>query len=114
MTDIIRIRKAEGTWVVRSGGAILGETRNALELREQGHDPVIYFPRVDIAMAFLDQSDKNTHCPHKGDARYFNIVNKSSTAKDAAWSYEDPIDAAAQIKGYLAFAPRDDVKVEQL
>ena len=33
MTDIT-IRKAEGTWTVRSGGAVLGESRNALELTE--------------------------------------------------------------------------------
>ena len=64
----IRIRKAAGTWVVRSGGAVLGETTRALELDEDGHNPVIYFPREDIAVAFLDPSDKTTHCPYKGDA----------------------------------------------
>lgn len=29
----IQIRKAAGTWVVRSGGAVLGESSNALELK---------------------------------------------------------------------------------
>ncbi len=110
----IQIRKAEGTWVVRSGGAVLGETNRALELSEDGHAPVIYFPREDIAMAFLDPSSKTSHCPHKGDASYFSIVNKSSVTEDAAWSYEDPIEAVAEIKGYLAFYATDTVKVEQL
>ena len=71
MTGKIRVRKAEGTWVVRAGGAVLGESRNALELDEEGLRPVIYFPRDDIAMAFLDDSDHRTHCPWKGDASYF-------------------------------------------
>ena len=31
----IRIRKAPGTWTVRSGGAVLGESSNALELDEE-------------------------------------------------------------------------------
>ena len=30
----ITIRKADGTWTVRAGGAILAESRNALELTE--------------------------------------------------------------------------------
>jgi uncharacterized protein (DUF427 family) len=110
----IRIRKAEGTWVVRSGGAVLGETSRALELREDGYEPVIYFPREDIAMAFLDPSSKTSHCPHKGDASYFSIVNKSSVTENAAWSYENPIEAVSEIKGYLAFYTSDSVKVEQL
>ncbi len=114
MTELITIRKASGKWSVRSGGAILGETTNALELVEGDLASVIYFPRSDIAMAFLDQTDKVTHCPHKGDAVHFSIVNKSSTTENAAWSYEDPIAGVAEIKGYLAFYPSDSVKVEQI
>ncbi|UWQ80453.1 DUF427 domain-containing protein [Leisingera sp. S132] len=110
----IRIRKAEGTWTVRSGGAVLGETSNALELSEGDLDPVIYFPREDIAMAFLDRTSKTTHCPHKGDASYFSIANKSSVTENAAWSYEDPKEDVAQIKGHLAFVLSASVKVEQV
>lgn len=114
MTDHITIRKAPGKWSVRSGGAILGETTGALELMEGDKDPVIYFPRGDIAMAFLDQSEKVTHCPGKGDAIHFSIVNKSSVTENAAWSYEDPIPDVSEIKDYLAFYATDSVKVEQL
>lgn len=110
----IDIRKAAGTWVVRSGGAVLGETTRALELHEEGHDPVIYFPREDIAIAFLDPSDKVTTCPHKGAATYYSIVNKSSVTENVVWSYEAPVDSLSQIKGYLAFQLSDSVKVEQI
>jgi len=113
MTDIY-IRKASGTWVIRSGGAILGESTNVLELSEGDLAPVIYFPRGDIAMALLDRSGKVTHCPYKGDASYFSIVNLSTITENAVWSYENPIDAAAKIKDYLAFVLSDTVKVEQL
>ncbi|MGV6803305.1 MAG: DUF427 domain-containing protein [Ruegeria sp.] len=114
MTDYITIRKAPGKWSVRSGGAILGETTGALELLEGDLDPVIYFPRGDIAMAFLDRTDKVTHCPHKGDAAHFSIVNKSSVTENAVWSYETPIPAVAEIKEYLAFYPLESIKVEQI
>ncbi len=110
----ITIRKAEGNWVVRAGGAILGESSNALELSEGSYAPVIYFPRGDIATAFLDSSDKTTHCPHKGDASYFSIVTKSQTIADAVWSYEDPLEDVARIKDHLAFHTSDLVAVERV
>lgn len=114
MAEHIRIRKAPGLWSVRSGGAVLGESSNALELSEGDLEPVIYFPRSDIAMAFLDRTDKVTHCPHKGDAVHFSIITKSQVIEDAVWSYEAPLDAVAEIKDYLAFYPSDRVTVEQI
>lgn len=114
MADHITIEKAEGTWSVRAGGAVLGESDNALVLMEGDRAPVIYFPREDIAMAFLDSADKVTHCPHKGDARHFSVVTKSRTLNDAVWSYETPIDGVAQIKGHLAFYPIEEITVEQI
>ena len=113
MTKHIEITPATGTWVVRAAGAVLGESTSALELREGGHDPVIYFPRADISMAFFDKSTITTHCPHKGDATYYDLVAKSGTFADAAWSYEAPLDGVRQIAGYLAFYG-DKVAVEQL
>jgi uncharacterized protein (DUF427 family) len=114
MAQHITVRKAEGTWSVRAGGAVLGETTEALEVVEGDNPPVIYFPREDIAMAFLDASDKTTQCRHKGDATYFSVVTKSTTLKDVAWSYENPKEAVARIKGYLAFYTGGDVTVEEL
>ncbi|MGK7652360.1 MULTISPECIES: DUF427 domain-containing protein [unclassified Roseovarius] len=110
----ITIHKAEGTWTVRAGGAVLVESRNALVLAEDGLNDVIYFPREDIAMAFLDESDHRTTCPHKGEARYFSIVTKSKTLENAAWSYEDPKSDVARIKDHLAFYSSDDVTVEKV
>lgn len=114
MASDITITRAEGTWVVRAGGAVLGESADALELTEGDMPPVIYFPRDDIAMAFLDATDHSTHCPHKGDASYFSIVTKSRTLENAAWSYENPKDDVARIKDHLAFYTSDAVAVEQL
>ncbi|MEZ5715086.1 MAG: DUF427 domain-containing protein [Paracoccaceae bacterium] len=114
MAPKITVTAAPGTWVVRAGGAVLGETRAALELVEGDYPAVIYFPRGDIAMAFLDASDHRTTCPWKGEASYFSIVTKSKTIENAAWSYEDPLDAVSRIKDHLAFYATDEVTVEQV
>jgi len=113
MAEHIKINKARGTWVVRAGGAVLGETREALELVEGEMTPVIYFPRADLGMAFLERSETTSHCPHKGDATYYTIHTKSGEIKDAGWSYESPKDDAARIRDHIAFYGYK-VTVEQL
>ncbi|MEO0938440.1 MAG: DUF427 domain-containing protein [Pseudomonadota bacterium] len=114
MTNHITIRTAPGTWTVRAGGAVIAESAAALELSEGDYPSVIYFPRADIAMAFLDATDHSTHCPHKGDASYFSVVTKSTTLENAAWSYENPKEDVARIKDHVAFYPSDTVTVEAI
>lgn len=113
MADHITIRKAPGKWVVRAGGAVLGESRDALELTEGDYPAVVYFPREDLAMALLEKTDTVTTCPHKGTATYFAIHTKSTVIDDAAWSYEAPKDGVREIAGYVAFYP-DKATVEEL
>ena len=113
MGNRITITQAGGKWVVRGGGAILGETERALRLEEDGHDPVIYFPREDVGMALLEPSQTRTHCPWKGDATHFSLQTKSTLVPDVAWSYESPLDGAEAIAGHLAFY-RDKVTVEEI
>jgi uncharacterized protein (DUF427 family) len=114
MADHIRIRRADGTWTIRAGGAVLGESTNALELTEGSYPFVIYFPRGDIAMAFLDRSDRTSTCPWKGQANYFSIVTKSTTLRDAAWSYENPKPGMEAIKDHIAFYATDQVVIERI
>ncbi len=114
MADHITIRKAPGTWSVRAGGAVLGESQNALELSEGDYPFVIYFPRDDIAMAFLDRTDKTTHCPHKGDANYYSVVTKSQTLENAVWTYETPFEGVERIKDHLAFYTSENITVEKI
>lgn len=113
MADHIKIREATGTWVVRASGAVLGESERALELTEGAMPPVIYFPREDIAMSFLERTDSATRCPHKGTASYFTVSGPDGEMVDAAWSYEAPLDPVARIAGHIAFYA-DRVAVEKL
>lgn len=114
MAEHIHIRPAEGTWVVRAGGAVLGESDRALKVTEGENPFVIYFPREDIATEFLDPSEKTTTSPGKGEASYYSIVTKSTTLEDCVWSYEDPKVEVSEIAGYLAFYTGDLVAVERI
>lgn len=113
MAEHIKIRTAPGTWVVRAGGAVLGESTKALEMTEGEYPPAIYFPREDLAMAFLEKTESSTRCPHKGQATYFTVTTPSEEIVDAGWSYEEPLEAVSEIAGYISFYP-ERVTVEQL
>jgi len=91
----------------------LGNSQNALEMKEGDYPSVIYFPRTDIAMESLERSDRTTFCPHKGTASYYSIVTGAGRVEDAVWSYETPLDDVAGISEYLAFYTNENVSVER-
>jgi uncharacterized protein (DUF427 family) len=113
MADHIKITPADGTWIVRAGGAVLGETKRALELREGSYPPRIYVPREDMAMSLLQRSSRTSTCPWKGEASYYSISTPEATLTDAVWSYEVPKAGVEAIAGHLAFYP-DKVTIERV
>jgi uncharacterized protein (DUF427 family) len=91
--------------VVKAGGTIIADTRDALTLREAAYPPVHYIPRQDVDMAALARSEHTSYCPYKGDASYFSIPAGGDRSRNAVWTYEIPFEAVAQIKDYVAFYP---------
>jgi len=99
---------------VRFAGQIIADSRGALALREAGYPPVLYLPRKDVNMNALAASTRTSHCPHKGDARYWSIRSGERESADAAWCYEAPLPAVAAIAGHVAFYPDrvDAIEIE--
>ncbi|MCH8326794.1 MAG: DUF427 domain-containing protein [Bacteroidetes bacterium] len=79
-------------------GKIIAESNNC-EILERN----FYFPSDSINKSYFKNSDMNTVCPWKGTASYYDVVVDGQVNKDAAWYYENPSDAANNIKGYIAF-----------
>jgi adenylate cyclase len=84
-------------------GEVVADSRRALVLRETRLPPVYYLPREDVALNFLVPSDHHTYCPFKGTATYWSLAVGDKTVENGAWSYEDPIEEALGIRGYVAF-----------
>jgi uncharacterized protein (DUF427 family) len=91
-------------------GEVIADSQDALRLEEGKYAPVYYVPRKDVKMERLIRTSHTSHCPYKGDATYYSISN-GQTARNAVWSYEQPLDGVAAIKERLAFYP-DRVCVE--
>ena len=62
-----------------------------------------YFPEASLDRASLSDSDTTSFCPWKGTAHYYNVVVDGEVNADAAWYYPEPKDAAAEIRGRVAF-----------
>jgi uncharacterized protein (DUF427 family) len=84
-------------------GVTMADTQGALTLAETGLPEVFYFPRSDVNMARLERSSHTSRCPFKGDAAYFHLRTEDGRVENAVWCYENPLEVAQPIKGYLAF-----------
>lgn len=103
LKDHICVYPANGTWVVRAGGGIIAESSQAMLLKEGEYPEVVYFPKEDVAMPFLEKTDKHSICPHKGEAGYYNVVGKNGIIENAAWSYDEPVKGLHEITGFISF-----------
>jgi uncharacterized protein (DUF427 family) len=87
---------------VEVGGVTIVDSRGAMMLHESGQQPIYYFPRQDVRADVLEDSDRHTHCPKKGDASYYTIRAGGEEVKDGAWYYPDPLPGAPPIKDLIA------------
>lgn len=92
---------------VEFAGATVAESAKVKLLHETTLLPVFYFPGEDVDFDLLEAGDRETHCPYKGDARYWTIRvggtdGGARVAENAVWSYPEPIDGAPALAGHYA------------
>nr|WP_310524634.1 DUF427 domain-containing protein [Polymorphobacter sp.] len=84
----------KATW----NGVVIADSDNTVVV-EGNH----YFPIEAVDAALLKPSTTTTICGWKGTANYYTLIAGGAENKDAAWYYADPKEAAAAIKGRVAF-----------
>src|SRR5215218_6207522 len=89
--------------VVRRGETIVADTLDALTLCEASYPSVQYIPLADVDGRAIRRSGGKTYCPFKGDATYYALTAGGEAIEDAIWTYENPFEAVAEIKGRVAF-----------
>lgn len=93
---------------------LIALTRRALFVFETGMPARYYVPPADVRSEFLVPSTKQSICPYKGHASYRSLRVREHEAKDAVWTYPDPLPECPRIKGYYCFYPErvDRLEVE--
>ncbi len=87
-------------------GIVIAESERAVRVLETASPPTVYVPPEDVDTELLEPTPGHTVCEWKGSASYFDVATDSSRANRAAWTYEDPKPAYAELRGWLAFYPR--------
>ena len=106
-----RGRQAAGVWKrgarARSVSVMVTAAWNGRVIAESDSTVVVesthYFPVESVAAECLRDSDHTTHCHWKGDASYYHVVVDGETNENAAWFYAEPLEAAREIVGHVAF-----------
>jgi uncharacterized protein (DUF427 family) len=92
-------------------GITYADSHGALTVRETGLPDVHYLPRADVNMHRLVSSGLQTVCALKGQACYFDLQTEDGVIENAAWSYEEPVEAAHALACYVAF---DAARVDRI
>jgi len=98
-----RVERTNKHLIVKFNDVIIAETRRGCRILETSHPPVYYFPPEDVKMEFLVQTDRHTFCEFKGVASYYTIKVGSKMGKNAAWTYQNPVERYNAIRSYVAF-----------
>ena len=62
-----------------------------------------YFPADALKREYTLHSNLHTMCSWKGQASYYTLFVDGNANPDAVWYYPEPKEAAAEIKGRVAF-----------
>jgi len=84
----------KATW----NGAVLAESDDIVLVEGNA-----YFPESSLKREYTTFSNHRTSCPWKGQAQYYSLFVNGEMLQDAVWYYPEPSDAAANIKGRVAF-----------
>ncbi len=84
-------------------GEKVADTRRPILLFETGLPVRYYFPRLDVRIDLLIDSDKTTGCAYKGKAQYYSVKVGDQIAQDIAWYYQYPGIEAIKVRARIAF-----------
>ena len=88
---------------VRLGGETLAVSDRPVLLDETGLPTRYYLPPEDVRTELLQPTSHATTCPFKGEASYWSVAVGDQVHDDIVWSYQTPIQQAADIAGLLCF-----------
>jgi uncharacterized protein (DUF427 family) len=94
-------------------GVTVADSHSPRILYETGLPPRYYLPPTDVRLDLLEPTGSVTHCPYKGQARYWSARVGEARHEDVCWSYPAPLPESQKIAGLIAFYDeRADVFVD--
>ena len=99
-------------------GQTIAKTNQAIRILETASPPTFYIPPSAVNWELLLTGQGSSFCEWKGQATYWNVVDKSAGSAEsiessdlpvriaaAGWSYENPNPKFVEIKDHISFYP---------
>lgn len=100
----ITVEEREAHIVITLGETVLADSTRPSVVRQSDTGVARYYvPAEDVRLDLLERSGTVTHCPHKGDATHHSARIDGVLHEDVAWTYDEPLPAAADIAGWFSF-----------
>jgi len=84
-------------------GETIADSTRVMVLRRTNRLPVYCFPREDVQMGLLEQTQHRSEFPPQGTASYWSIKVGDKIAENAAWNFPNPTDGWQTLKDYMIF-----------
>src|SRR3954447_25835594 len=91
--------------VVRLGGVVLVDMRDALRVLETSHPPAYYLPRSAFPDGSLIPAAGSSVCEYKGRAAYLSVRAGDVVAQRAAWTYPSPMAGYEALADHVSLYP---------
>jgi acyl-CoA thioesterase-2 len=98
--DLVPVPATARAWF---GDVLVAESDACLRLEETKHVDRLYFPQADVRWELFEPTDHHSICPFKGEADYWTLTAADPPEENVVWTYRQPFDEVAGIKGYVAF-----------
>jgi uncharacterized protein (DUF427 family) len=84
-------------------GVTVAESAKPTLLFETGLPVRYYLPKTHVRMDLLTPTERESHCPYKGQAEWWSVRVGEAVHDDLAWSYPTPLPESQKIAGLVAF-----------
>jgi acyl-CoA thioesterase II len=98
--DLVPVPQTARVW---AGDVLVAESSACLRVEETRHVDRLYFPESDVHWEHFEESVAHTICPFKGEASYWTLTAGDAPEKNVVWTYREPFNEVAGIKGYVSF-----------
>lgn len=99
----IRLKLFSGQIDMIINRIVVASSNRTIQLQEDFHLPVYYFPKEDVRMDLMQRTSLITYCPFKGYASYWALHLGEKIFKNVVWSYENPFEQVSIIQNYVSF-----------
>jgi uncharacterized protein (DUF427 family) len=99
----VDVRRSSRRIRVEHDGTVLAESSRPQVLFESGFPMArFYLPRGDVRVRLAPGSARTT-CAYKGHATHYDATVGDMVLPNIAWSYEEPLSDATQVRGMISF-----------